>query len=221
MKVILSMTTIPSRATIIEKTLESLLQQTYRFDELRVYTPPGVHMINRSRITICPCEDHGPVTKISAVCDSAVPDDALVITVDDDIVYDRDWLSTLVDGSERNPEDACGFKGWDITDFLANPASGDFLFMGAPKTCDVLEGFAGVAYRKRWFSTEILQPPDYARYVDDVWISSQLQRRGIVRRLIVEPHRMAISGNNPGLHRAVDFKAQNREAAVALFGSGR
>src|SRR5580692_4168676 len=168
--VILSMTTIPSREGVIGKTLESLLKQTAHFDDLRVYRPPNVMRRSpQARITYCSTKDFGPVTKIRAVCDPEVPNDAIVVTVDDDIIYHPTWLETLLKGVEKHPNDACGFAGWNVHDFIKNK-DGNFKPVVAPATCDVLEGFAGVAYRKHWFTAAVLSPPDFARNVDDVWI---------------------------------------------------
>jgi hypothetical protein len=213
--IILSMTTIPSRASVIDETIGSLLQQTHRFDELRIYITHGtIHprLAGAPRVIILPCIDRGPITKLSAAVDPGVHDSAIIITVDDDINYKRTWLETLMAAFECYPNDACGFSGWDVDWFLA---TGNFKHAG--QTCDVLEGFAGVAYRKSWFGPEILDPPDYARDVDDVWIGAYLHRKGITRRVVGSF--MGTVMPNTGLHNAPDFIAKNRFAVRALFGT--
>jgi hypothetical protein len=49
-----------------------------------------------------------------------------------------------------------------------------------PRSVDVLEGYAGVAYRRGFFNLEDLADISKcpgARYADDVWISGHLARR--------------------------------------------
>jgi hypothetical protein len=66
-----------------------------------------------------------------------------------------------------------------------------------------------------------MAPPDLFRFVDDVWISWQLQRKGTPR--LVLPHQGPIVRGPPaalpGLCNRPDFVKLNRDAAVAAFGS--
>jgi hypothetical protein len=213
------MTTIPSRASIINETIGSLLRQTQHFDDFRVYAPPSVTYVRAYRsVTVCYCsKDLGPVMKLGATEDPAVPNNAIIVTVDDDVIYKPDWLKTLIEATNQYPDEALGFSGWNAAWMLEDADNGHFEHAAVGQTCDVLEGFAGAAYRKEWFDPEILSPPDFARFVDDVWISSWLNCLGIKRRVIAPP--MVTVGFVPGLHTAPDFVARNRCAAGALFGS--
>ena len=107
---------------------------------------PGAHNIEVA--------DLGPVTKLSAVADPDLPDDAIIVTCDDDQIYRPEWLATLVDAAERDPGSALGLSGWNVAGFLRDPARGRHVWMRAPCR-DVLEGFAGVAYRKSFFNCTV------------------------------------------------------------------
>ena len=110
------------------------------------------------------------------------------------------------------------FSGWDVDKFLAG--TGRYRFKSAPSACDVLEGWSGAAYRRRFFDgVDIFDVPPVYKFVDDVWISSRLHRRGITRRLIATPTAF-VSNPYPGgsgLHTRYDFIEMNRLAAIDGF----
>ena len=223
MRVILSMTTIPSRVGKLDQTIESLLAQAFKPDEIRLHLTPATGIPRESalawgaHVTAVPVEqDYGPVTKLYAVTDKQLDPSDLVVTVDDDIVYKPEWLAMVVGAAQTFTDDAIGFAGWDVKRFL--DGSGVYIFKSAPSFCDVLEGWAGAAYRVRFFDgVDIMRPPPAFHFVDDVWISSQLHKRGIKRRLIAFPQAKAIEGNGPGLHTRHDFVELNRQAAILGF----
>lgn len=196
------MTTIPARADRLPRTLASLERQNLRPDEVRIYYPKGYALRIPSslqiKVTARPVLDKGPVTKISAVVDPEVPKDAMIITVDDDLEYAREWLETLVTGARLYPGEAVGLSGMS-----AKPIIDAASVYGLPSAgvCDVLDGFAGALYYKNFFSPDILEPPIELSRDDDIWISSYLARRGIVRRKIREKVMLdADHGRNDGLH---------------------
>lgn len=223
--VIVSMTTIPQRNGTLGRTLASLKAQTYRPTEVRLYAPSLVDVSYIDDDTrVIRVSDLGPVTKAYALTDPKLPPDAIVVTVDDDIVYQPDWLAVLVAGAEAYQHCAVGMSGWTIAQLVRN---GQYQFVRAPGACDVLEGWAGVAYRKKFFGGanglglfepgHLLFPPPEAKYVDDVWISHLLDRRGIPRRVIHAPMATDVE-KKPGLHHRPDFREMNRVAAGKLFG---
>ena len=233
MRVIVSMTSHPGRNGMQGPTLKSLIEQERKADEIWLTLPPGCVMAalppgerwveNRFRVSM-PGFDRGPIMKLGALLakDSEhapehAPDD-LIITVDDDIVYKPTWLAALVAAAESYPDDALGFSGWDVDKFLAG--TGRYRFKSAPSACDVLEGWSGAAYRRRFFDgVDIFDVPPVYKFVDDVWISSRLHRRGITRRLIATPTAF-VSNPYPGgsgLHTRYDFIEMNRLAAIDGF----
>ncbi len=206
------MTTIRGRNGTLGPTIRSLRDQRPQPQEIRLYLGPGAAEVDG--VTCIHTEDLGPLTKISAVRDPAVPDDALIVTADDDIVYQPGWLQVLISGALQHPHAAVGMAGWNVGGFLADPVRGNYQFKQSGR-CDVLEGFAGVAYRKHFFDDELLAVPERFRRNDDVWISAQLRRRDVARIVIARP--MVRTGPLAGLHNAPDFVAFTRAAAVELF----
>lgn len=213
------MTSIPARAGTLGPTLASLRAQTRPPDEIRLYADDGVPCPPElDRGCLYPTADYGPVTKIFAVLDRRLPDDAIVVTVDDDQIYQPIWLETLLAGAAAHPEAAIGMAGWNVAGFLADPIAGTYHWARPETTCDVIEGWAGVAYRPRWFATDILNPPKDLRWVDDVWISAYLHQRGVPRYVVHTPMCQSTNVDQPGLHNRHDFVELNRRASVLAFG---
>src|SRR5258708_502644 len=209
--VIISMTTISARNGTLGETLASLAAQNVQSDAIAHSLTPGcispLLRINRlQRLNVIDC---GPVTKLYAVM-SDLPPNTIIITVDDDQTYNSNWLGILLEGVRRFPDCAVGFSGWNLGTIP--------VFAWGP--CDVLEGWAGAAYRKSWFDAEILNPPLLTRSNDDVWISSYLHRKG-VRRMLLGPPKHVVSPRTspwvPGLHDQPGFRRAARAAAETLF----
>lgn len=214
--IILSMTTHAARNGTLGPTIESISNQTIKPDAWHVYTPPGVKDLDPKTVIRCDV-DLGPVMKISAVAidDSRADPDAIIITIDDDIVYAPNWLEKLLEACAKHPDEAIGFSGWNTTDLVDG---GDYMWPSIGERCDVLEGWAGAAYRARFFDADVLKIPEPFKFVDDVWISSYLHRRGIGRRVIGSPFDVAKPTHaTPGISSRPDFKQLNREAAATLF----
>jgi hypothetical protein len=212
MRVIVCLTSIPARNGTLRTTLASLATQSRAPDEIRLYGDANVagdgHPVIRVR-------DRGPVTKLTAAGDHELAPDDVIVTCDDDVTYPVTWLEHLVAASELTPNAAIGFSGWNASDFLLNGERGYYIWAN-PGYCDVLEGFAGVAYRRGFFTDDVLEPPEAFRWVDDVWISSYLHKRSIPRRVIRGPHGRA-QERLPGLHNRPDFLKLNRNAAILGF----
>lgn len=209
------MTSIAARNGTLGPTIESLKAQTLKPDQIRLYIdgtcedPPDV-MVWDTR-------DRGPLTKLSAVTDASLPDDALIVTVDDDVIYHPRWLEVLVSTATIIPDEAHGMAGWNVRKFLDGSGDYEWPKHSDGESVDVLEGWAGVAYRKHFFGLDVWDVPDGFRYVDDVWISSYLNKRGITRRVIRTPMCTAPDHDLEAIHKRPDFVELNRLAAIKGF----
>ncbi len=140
-RVIVSLTTIPSRVNKILPVLQSLLQQTYPFEALCLYvsekcTRQNTHYEFPEEIAkLCVVDkrfqikkidtDWGPATKIipammeyfspSLSLSSSSP---LLISVDDDVVLEQHSIQELVSAHEKNPEAVLGFMGYGKEQFV-------------------------------------------------------------------------------------------------------
>jgi len=221
-RVVVCLTSTQARVGHVWKAIVSLRCQTRLPTEIRLYlgptclAPASDGMLKVHRVPV----DRGPITKLSAVADPSLPDDTIIITTDDDVVCCPDWLKMLLVGAALHPEAAVGLSGWNAKKLISGTATTieeAFDRPRPPSTCDVLEGWAGVAYRKGFFNgTDVLNPPSYAKWVDDVWISTCLKKAGIPRRVVGFPQSYDAL-NLPGLHDRSDFIALNRHAATIGF----
>lgn len=213
--VVVSMTTIPRRNGSLGPTIASLYVQSLRPSEIRLYVSAGCALV--PQVHCVRVDDHGPITKLSAVVDPEVPSGAIVVTADDDQIYAPSWLETLHAAATRHPTEAVGLSGWNVGGFLRDPKRGKYEWLKKPGLCDVLEGFAGVAYRKNFFASDIMDVPPLCRMVDDVWISGYLFRRGVKRRVVGPKLQRPATTDRQGLHTRSDFVDLNRRAACFLF----
>lgn len=195
---IVSLTTIPSRLSLIAPTLKSLLRQTraprrivlnlpqFSKREKVPYVVPEF-LASLACVEIVRCEDIGPATKATPTLMREKPDQ-LVIIVDDDRIYPPSFVADLEDAAKAKPDQAFGMSGWvvpaDLTDRPTTIWSNLRMLPPAPVRSrrlsrhfpvDILQGLSGYILRPRFFDLDRLAdysaaPPE-AFYVDDVWIS--------------------------------------------------
>lgn len=110
-KIILSMTSIPSRIDKSWITIESLLRQSYKPDKIilwlaedefrNVRLPERLKEQQKRGLEICYCDNLRSYKKFYYAA-KEYPDDYIVV-VDDDIIYTEDMLEILVKTYRKNP----------------------------------------------------------------------------------------------------------------------
>lgn len=113
-KFCVSLTTIPSRLKKINKTLESLKNQTLRADKIFINIPiyykrfPNtkvsnnfISKIKEKNIEVTRCEDFGPATKLMGSLNK-VKKYKCVIILDDDHIYNKNILKILISNFKKN-----------------------------------------------------------------------------------------------------------------------
>ena len=203
-RVIASLSTVPDRIGNLGPTIRSLLKQTRPPDEIvlaipefsvrerRPYVVPKyILRLPRVRILHCP-EDWGPATKfIGAIQDelAAGRENTLIMVVDDDRLYPRDALETYLYYSEQLPNAALCFRGaampstldWDDAKMIYGRD------LREPCPVAVITGCGSYIVRPRFFDRSLWDysgAPSVAFYIDDIWISAWLSRRGVKRYVI-------------------------------------
>ena len=204
---VVTLTTLPSRVPRIETTIKSLLDQTVTPAAIRINVPavsrrervpydipPRLRSLRS--VTIAPCDDYGPATKlIPALLDADA--DAPLLVVDDDRVYHRHLVEQMTALAAAHPDLAIAASGWnapaDLTDrpttFTATllgrpPAPIKCTRVAGPVGVDVMQGLSGYVVRPRFFDRAALvdysSAPEAAFFVDDVWISGHCRARKVV-----------------------------------------
>jgi len=203
-RVIASLSTVPDRIDNLGPTIHSLLKQTRPPDEIvlavpkfsvreqRPYiVPKYISRLPRVRVLRC-CEDWGPATKfIAAIQDelAAGRENSLIMVVDDDRLYPRDALETYLYYSEQLPNAALCFRGaampstldWDDAKMIYAKD------IREPRPVAVITGCGSYLVRPLFFDRSLWDysvAPPVAFYIDDIWISALLSRRGIKRYVV-------------------------------------
>ena len=150
-RVVITLTTTPKRLPLIEDTILSLVNQTRQPDLIYLNIPEYykkecskynqnniVNLINKIPILkINNCVDKGPITKIYPVLDIETNPETIIITVDDDHIYNRNMIQELLKTSNNNPDKI-------ICNYL-------YTF----NNIVVPYGFKGVLYKRKFFDDDI------------------------------------------------------------------
>lgn len=170
MRVVVSLTTIPSRVARIGPMLESVYAQTRKPDRLVLWLPTicekeGVgydipdDFLNRmllNGVDVANCGvDWGSATKLIPTLFSETDPDAILITLDDDVAYEPHAIEELVAASEKWPDASLGFMGG-----LPGPTFVHAEQLNAEgKECleaAVLGGYRGILYRRKLFDDSVM-----------------------------------------------------------------
>jgi hypothetical protein len=196
---VVSLTSIPSRLPLIERTLKSLLRQSLAPRRIILNLP---HVSRREgaaykipaslaglpALDIRRCEDLGPATKLLPTLAQEDPGTPIIV-VDDDRIYPANLVADLVRAAEADPGSAFGMSGWivppDLTDRpttvwsnlrMLPPAPIRARRLSKPARVDVLQGLSGYLVRPRFFDLAAVADyslaPREAFFVDDVWLSA-------------------------------------------------
>ena len=183
-KVIVSLTSIPSRFDKLPSIIESLTRQMCheiwvnipkkytRFPEWDGQVPDlgsdSKVKLNRD------CEDWGPGTKF--IGPALVSDADLIVYVDDDTVYDQRLVMNLLKWHRTDPESVWGMSGFKFEDYF----KGQYPRVhGEP--LDVIEGYGGVIVKAEWIRNLI---PEFKELLevtpmDDIIVSNLFAKEGI------------------------------------------
>jgi hypothetical protein len=195
-RLVVTLTTIPERIDKLAPVLRSLLDQTVAADRIIVWRPERSRRSGQPYpdpgplppgIEVLACDDQGPATKLLPAL--AAEPDAAIVVVDDDVIYPKDFLEQLLAGHRAHPGAAVGWRGWRIVDG-AHAKQFPHIFatgVAAPTPVDILLGTWGYLVPPGAFDGAVHSfdgfPPE-VRFVDDVWFSGHLARRGIARLVI-------------------------------------
>lgn len=220
-RVVISLTTIPSRTQYIEQTVNRLKNQLFKPDAIYVCVPEyskrmkkpyvlpsNINVDNgENNVKIVRCKDYGPATKLLGCIPYENDPNTLIITVDDDQTYTANLVQTLVKYAIKYPDYAIGTRAMcrNMEGVSCDASDGQNVL--SPDTF-FLEGFGGVAYRRKFISQPML---DYFEGLtlrdspcfisDDLTISTWLEKQGIKRLKLCEGNTRNTVGqihkNNP------------------------
>jgi len=188
-KLIISLTSYPARINTVNQVIESLLNQTVQADKIILWLaeeefpnkeadlPQELLNLLNNNITFCIkwCENIKPYKKlIPSIKEFS---NSIIITFDDDIIYDSDCVKSLYDTHLKFPNDIIGNRGHYITFNISrkiNPYKQwirETTHKRASFNC-VLTGVGGVLYPPNCFYKDILDRNLFetlAYNTDDLW----------------------------------------------------
>ena len=112
-KYIISLTSFPARINIVHLAIESLISQTYKADKIVLWLskeefpnrekdlPSELLELRKKGLEIDWCNDIKSYKKLIPAL-KKYPND-VIITADDDLIYDKKWLEYLINSYKKNP----------------------------------------------------------------------------------------------------------------------
>ncbi|CAI5710150.1 unnamed protein product [Hyaloperonospora brassicae] len=198
-RVVVSLTTTPSRLAHVMDSVRSLVAQSLRPDQIYVNIPTGAMKRHPARqynnteipselmhiapslVQINRCVDDGPASKLLATLRLETNASTLIITLDDDFVYPSELVAALAWEALAKPHDALGVCGWGMLPLWHQvgvvPAYVPYFMRPNGRYVDILQACCGNAYRRGFFSDveALADIPPVCVTVDDVWIAGYLR----------------------------------------------
>jgi len=197
-----SLTTIPSRLGNIKQIINSLQNQTIKPKKIFLHIPyhykrndishsdiiiPDLSEYNNVYINIC--SDMGSNAKFLPMLSlDEISDNDKILICDDDIEYNSNLASTLLEISNRYINSAVCMFGVTNAQYFSNnswivdkntqdkyPCGFRGIVEGY---IDIFEGFKGVMLKKKFFKQEDLKIPDCCLYCDDIYLSGCVIKNG-------------------------------------------
>lgn len=209
MKVIITLTTIPTRLISIYQydikyNVESLLNQNYEDYEVHMNIPHLHKHTNTEyilpewlveleqqsdRLKIFRTDDFGPITKLLPTLDRISDPEAVIIVVDDDIVYNPELINEHLKNRQNYPNFPVGYDGLtsvneDGTHRLTFHNSRDYFFSanGFDSYVEVLQHYKSISYFRKMFQDDFFKfVEDYGTWCDDTTVSSYFAMKKIPR----------------------------------------
>ena len=192
MKVVISLTSIPSRFPNLQCIIDQLAQQTCH--EIWVNIPWSyarfpewdgtVPYISASKLKINRCEDLGPGTKVIPTAALLDPED-IIVYLDDDTNYDSKLVTNLLKWFRTDEKSAWGLSGFTFENYFQRMYPRQHGF-----PMDVLEGYGAVIVKAGWIqkmTEEFKELHAESKAADDVILSNLLLKQGVHLRTVYTP----------------------------------
>jgi hypothetical protein len=239
-RVIASFSTLPDRIANLEPTIRCLLEQTRPPDEIVIAVPEfsrrqqkfyviPEYLAEYPQVRILRCDrDWGPATKFIPVIQQELSmgrGGTLIMVVDDDRVYPRDALETYLHYHRQLPNAALCFRGAPMPSDLKwrRPKITRADRLRKPSKVAVVTGCGSYFIQPRFFDSQLWDystAPAGAFYMDDIWISGCLDRRGVAKFIVPASGMMRTVREQRGtmtLHDVPDGRRRNNNEAIEFF----
>jgi hypothetical protein len=225
-KVVVSLTTIPPRAHFLNKTIDSLLNQTHKPDSIELNIPETYKKRNFGSmdISLLPkaasvfrCQDFGPATKLLPTIARYSGQNVCIIYCDDDRLYDRNLIKRLLECHESSPNSAIADEVLEIKSrYYSRKHKKNFTYRirrflsggmwkpnkNNPHKGQIAEGFGGVLVKPEFFTSRAFDIDQEFVMVDDIWFSAMLAYNDVKVRF---SNRKAVEKSKPVIANGIDL----------------
>lgn len=218
-RVVATYTTIPNRYDILYQSIQSLQKQTRPPDCIYLTIPqrsvrlnkeyPMLPEIIEEKCTVLYIDtDYGPITKLYGALMSESDPETLILSCDDDCIFEANHLQTLLDHQIKHPNSAIGSSGALIgagVVFLSIHRAvhqiilpNSFTSYNIPpegRNVDILFGCSGILYSRKFFPVRQELYDKLFQYAlrhhsifcnDNILIAGYLSRYNISRKVFVD-----------------------------------
>ena len=181
-KVIITMTTIPARIdTTLQWVIAALDSMSYDDYEIHINLPAVYEKTGEKYVVPTwlkdykhvkvydGLEDMGPKTKIIPTLMRCKASD-FIITVDDDIIYNRNMIDYHMMLREKYPKAATGFSGTKDGRLILTPRT--------DVEVDILDNYKSASYCRWWFGLDFFRHYANQSWNDDLVVSAYLRDSG-------------------------------------------
>ena len=239
-RVVVSLSTLPDRIANLRPTLECLLRQSHPPDEIVLAIPPFSVRQERDykipsflseipSLRILRCDrDWGPATKSIPVIQEELAAgrlDTLIMVVDDDRLYPDDAIDTYLHYHGLLPDAALCFRGAPMPRNLnwkdSKQSFGNKI--RAPREVAVITGCGSYLVQPKFFDAaywDYSRAPRGAFYMDDIWISGSLDRRGVKKYVVPASaglRSVKLQARTMTLHDIPDGRIASNNEAIEYF----
>jgi hypothetical protein len=210
----ISLTTIPPRIKNLNKSVDSLLNQTQKPDKIFINIPykykrfnetindNQIPKFNNKIVEIIRCEDYGPGTKLMGSF-KKVEKDSLIVLADDDHIYENYMIEKFFYFYSVKPDNAFSFYVHPLGDFGVGQGADGFAIN--------INHLSGISE----FYEKVVKDYKELFLNDDLWISYFLS---ILKKKKILSLRQYIK-NNSNENLPLIYKTHNNESSlVSLYG---
>jgi hypothetical protein len=223
--VIVSLTTTSQRLKLCVQTLISLSSQKNKPDKISLWVSQDPYLRDQGvspehpllkeideylpLVEIRWTDNTGPYRKLLPTLHECTEDD-LVIMVDDDVIYGRDWLCSMIDEHNLFPDSVIATR---VRNIKRNKIKRETTYTQWPlvknnRSIDhdfVITGAGGVLFKREFFRKSDIMNKDFTEVcptADDLWFSRILEKNGVsVRCLATSLEDVFFIEHNEGLIR--------------------
>ncbi len=231
-KVYITLTSDPDRLKLLPLMLENL--DTTHVHEIHVNLPKKyrnevsynndeikrLKQVNKVKVYRV-AKDIGPITKVLPTLKRVKDKEAIIISIDDDIVYPRGMVNEHIHTCIKHMDDITTGSGFNFDNFGQTKSRQGFKVKQMAKWwpsakspafpyVDIAEGFGSIGYRKRLVNIKQLEKLNstskHCKLSDDFTINYSLESNGVMRRCIDNAYlnldliHPLVMGEQKGLH---------------------